>query len=100
MVRRLVAILMTMSFLLTASGMVAAESRQDFMRRGAYGHPLRIVSFFAHAPMVILDTFVFYPVTYLACQAPGLTGCTPEEQRALGLMDAVEEQEAQARKAQ
>lgn len=99
MVRRLVAVLMTVSLLLMASGMAVADSRDDFMRRGAYGHPLRIVSFFAHAAGVIADTFIVLPVTVLACVASGLTGCTPEEQRVLGLMDAVEEQEAQARQA-
>lgn len=99
MVRWIVAILMVVSLLLAVSRVAVAEGRQDFMTRGAYGHPLRIVSFFASPPMVILDNLVVYPVTYLACHAPALTGCTPEERRFLGIIDAVYEQEAQAREA-
>ena len=98
MVRGLVTILMTVSLLLGASGMAVAESRDDFMRRGAYGHPLRIFAFFIYPAGVIVDTFAVRPLTYMACVAPGLTGCTPEEQRAWGI-DPVDEQEAQARQA-
>jgi hypothetical protein len=97
--RRLVAILITVGLLLGASGMAVAESQDDVLRRGAYGNPLRIFAFFIYPAGVIVDTFAVRPLTFMACFASGLTGCTPEEQRALGIEAAVEEQEAQARQA-
>ncbi len=97
--RRLVAILVTMGLLLGASGVAVAESKDDILRRGAYGNPLRIFAFFIYPAGVIVDTFAVRPLTYLACGLSGVTGCTPEEQRFLGMMEAVEEQEARARNA-
>jgi hypothetical protein len=34
---------------------------------------------------VLLDSFVIRPINVIACFMPDLTGCSPDERRALGM---------------
>ncbi|MFQ5883290.1 MAG: hypothetical protein ACE5I9_12635 [Candidatus Methylomirabilales bacterium] len=89
--KRLLTLFITVSLLLGVSGMAAAF-QHDIEKRSSYGHPLRIVGFILFPVGLLLDTVFFRPLTHVACSAPDLTGCTPEEQRAVGIVEEVDQE--------
>ncbi len=71
---------------------VPGAAEHDFETGGSYANPWRIVGFVVFPVGLLLDYALFRPVTYVACSASKVTGCTAEEQRALGIgVDADED---------
>ncbi len=88
MAKRLLTLIIAVSLLVGSAGVVAAVEH-DFETRGFYDYPPRWVIYPIHAVGWVLDIFIAKPVTYAACVAPNVTGCTSHERRALG-MDEVD----------
>ena len=84
MTKRFVTLLITASLLAGTSGLAEAY-RHDFETRGTRDYPLRPLVYPIFAVGVLLDQLLFKPINYVACSFSDLTGCTPEERRALGL---------------
>ena len=84
MAKRLLVLCITVGVLVGTSG-VAAAWRHDFEGRGARDNPLRILVFPIFMAGVLVDSFVIRPISVLACTLPDLTGCSPDERRALGM---------------
>ncbi|MFQ5847371.1 MAG: hypothetical protein ACE5IQ_06795 [Candidatus Methylomirabilales bacterium] len=91
MVKRLFMVIIAVS-LLVGSATVATATQHDFATRGSHGHPFRIIGFVLFPVGLIMDYAFFRPVSYLACKAPDLTGCTPHDQRALGMGGGLDEE--------
>ena len=84
MAKRLLVLCIMVGVLVGTSG-VAAAWRHDFENRGARDNPARIIVFPFFVAGVLLDSFVIRPINVIACFMPDLTGCSPDERRALGL---------------
>jgi hypothetical protein len=72
--------------LLLAMGLVlmgCAATHRDIERRTAYDYPPRWVVYAVHPVGWFLDVLVAGPLTGIACTAPDLTGCTPNDEIAL-----------------
>ncbi|MEE9181870.1 MAG: hypothetical protein V3U33_04815 [candidate division NC10 bacterium] len=86
MVKRLLTLIITISLLVGTSAMAAA-AEHDFETKGFYDYPLRWAVYAIHPVGWVLDNFVAKPLTFFACIAPNVTGCTSHERRSLGLDD-------------
>lgn len=84
MAKRFMTLLIIAGLLGGTSGLAEAYG-DDFETRGSLDYLPRVVVFGLHPVGVVLNQLIFKPIGYLACFASDLTGCTPEEQRALGL---------------
>jgi hypothetical protein len=84
MVKRFLALLAAIGLVLSVSS-VAFASRHNFETRGSRDYAPRIVGYVLFPVGVLLDFVIFRPISYVACGVPDLTGCGPEDRRALGL---------------
>ncbi|HLC04063.1 MAG TPA: hypothetical protein VJK02_13580 [Anaerolineales bacterium] len=84
MAKRFLTLLIIASLLGGTSGLSAAGQR-DFETRGTIDYLPRVVVFAIHPVGVLLNTFILRPIGHVACSVPELTGCGPDEQRALGM---------------
>lgn len=86
MAKRFVTLFIIASVLVGTSGLAQANRwRQDFERRGTIDYPLRPVVYPIYAIGWGLNTVIWRPITYVACMIPDISGCMPEDVRALGL---------------
>jgi len=85
MAKRFMTLFITASLLVGMSGLAQAGWRQDFERRGTIDYPLRPVVYPIYAIGWGLNTVIWRPITYVACMIPDISGCMPEDMRALGL---------------
>lgn len=86
MVKRLLTLIITISLLVGTLG-IAAAAEHDFEKRGFYDYPPRWVAYAVFPVGWVLDNFVAKPLTFFACIAPNVTGCTSHERQSLGLDD-------------
>jgi hypothetical protein len=93
MAKRFLTVFITASVLLGTLGLAQAGWRQDFEKRGTSDYPLRPIVYPIYAVGKALNTFVYWPINFLACVAPEWTGCGPEDQRALGLEESYKQME-------
>lgn len=93
MAKRFLTLFITASLLAGMSGLAQAGWRQDFERRGTIDHPLRPLVYPIFAVGWVLNTLIYRPITYVACTVPEVTGCGPEDQRALGLEEGYQQLE-------
>ena len=92
MAKRFMTLFIIASVLVGISGLAqAATWRQDFERRGTIDYPLRPIVFPIYAVGWGLNTLIYRPITYVACMIPEISGCMPEDQRALGLDESYEQ---------
>lgn len=92
MAKRFMTLFIIASVLVGISGLAQAGTwRQDFERRGTIDYPLRPFVFPVYAVGWGLNTLIYRPITYVACIIPEISGCMPEDQRALGLDESYEQ---------
>ncbi|MFQ5655936.1 MAG: hypothetical protein ACE5G5_00160 [Candidatus Methylomirabilales bacterium] len=85
MVKRLLILLVTVGLVAGSFGLTGA-AEHDFWERGTEKNIIwRWPAFVLYPAGALTDFIVAKPVTYFFCLAPGLTGCTPKEQRYLGM---------------
>ena len=93
MAKRFLTLFITASLLVGMSGLAQAGWRQDFERRGTVDYPLRPLVYIIFPVGWALNVLIYRPATYLACTLPDVTGCMPEDQRALGLEESYQQSE-------
>jgi len=84
MAKRFLTLFITASLLGGTLGLAEAGQR-DFETRGTRDYALRPVVYPLFAVGAVLDFVLLRPINYIACSIPELTGCGPDEQRALGM---------------
>lgn len=84
MAKRFLTVLMMASLLGGTVGLAQA-GQQDFETRGTRDYALRAAVYPIYAVGAVLDFILLKPINYIACTVPELTGCAPDEQRALGM---------------
>lgn len=93
MAKRFLTLFITASLLVGTSGLAQAGWRQDFERRGTVDYPLRPLVYLIFPVGWALNVLIYRPATYVACTLPDVTGCMPEDQRALGLEESYQQSE-------
>lgn len=88
MAKRLVTLVITV-ILIAGSLSIAAASEHDFVQKGDHDYLPRWVVYPIYPLGWLLDTFIATPITYIACVAPNMTGCTSHDRRSVG-MDQVD----------
>jgi hypothetical protein len=92
MAKRFMTLFIIASVLVGTLGLAQAGTwRGDFERRGTIDYPLRPVVYLIFPIGWALNTVIYRPATYLACILPEVTGCMPEDQRALGLDESYQQ---------
>ena len=85
MVKRLLILLITGSLVLGSIGMTGA-AEHDFETRTTETNIIwRWPGYFVYPVGALLDLVVATPIGFVACFAPGVTGCTAKEQRYFGM---------------
>jgi len=90
MAKRFLTLFITASLLGGTSGLAEAY-QHDFETRGTRDYAPRLVVYPLFAVGVVLDFVLLRPINYIACSVPDLTGCTPQEKRALGFEGTYQE---------
>ena len=89
MAKRFMTLFITASVLVGTSGLAQAGTwRQDFERRGTVDYPLRPLVYIIFPVGWALNVLIYRPATYVACILPDVTGCGPEDVRALGIEES------------
>lgn len=92
MAKRFVTLFITASLLVGTSGLAQAGTwRGDFERRGTIDYPLFPIYYLIYPIGWALNTVIYRPATYVACTLPDVTGCMPEDLRALGLEESYQQ---------
>lgn len=75
MKRQLVLLLLTLGLL-----SVGCASRRSIETSTAYDYPPRWIVYAIHPVGTVLDYAVARPITFIACTAPDVTGCTRNDE--------------------
>jgi hypothetical protein len=96
MAKRFMTLFIIASLLVGTLGSAQAGTwREDFERRGTIDYPLRPINYLIFPIGWALNTVIWRPATYVACLLPDVTGCMPEDLRALGLDESYPQVEEQ-----